>query len=67
MHIGPVPFDELGFNTKLPNKPVRMAAWSILKEVPNVAVLVFLIMSGTYYLYRRRAEVEAAAKEKEEG
>jgi len=62
LHIGPVPFKELGFNTHLPQKPPWLITWSILREVPNIALMVFMMLGGTYWLYQRRADVEEDAK-----
>jgi formate dehydrogenase iron-sulfur subunit len=63
MYISSVDPESLGLPDNLSDAPPSILTGRILAQVPNIVVLGSFILSGTYWLYRRR---EAVAAEKEQ-
>jgi formate dehydrogenase iron-sulfur subunit len=60
LFLSPVPFEELDFDTTVAEFPLPDLTWRLLLHVPNVVLLGAGFLGATYWLYRRREEVEAA-------
>jgi len=63
MYISTVDSASLGLPDNLSDAPPSILTGRILAQVPNIVVMGSFILSGTYWLYRRR---EAVAAEKEQ-
>lgn len=59
--ISPVPFEQLGYTSKLPKKPMPELTMNAMKEIPTVAVAGGLFLTGMYWLTNRKNQL---AKEK---
>ncbi len=62
LYLANVPFDELGFNTKLPNQDMPELTWQVMEKVPGIAVGVRLLM-GTLSWWTHRREVNVTKGE----
>ncbi len=60
LFLSPVPFEKLGFDTNLANFPLPDLTWRILMHVPNVVLLGAAVLGGSYWLFKRREEVQKA-------
>lgn len=55
--ISPVPFEELGYTSKLPKHPMPELTMNAMKEIPSVAIVGGLFLSGMYWLTNRKNEI----------
>ena len=60
MFLSPCSFEELGFDTDVANFPRPDLTWRILMHVPNIVLLGGGFLGGSYWLFKRRAEVKKA-------
>lgn len=54
------PFDRFGYRTDLLHEPMPMLTWRVLRHVPDIVVLGSVLLGGTWWITRRRAQVAAA-------
>ncbi|SHE29608.1 4Fe-4S dicluster domain-containing protein [Desulforamulus putei] len=57
LYISDVPFEQLGFNTKISSVPVSTYSHNFLKYTPVVAVSWGIILTGLYHYTKRRNEI----------
>ena len=58
LYISGVPFDKLGFNTSLPNKPLPHYTWQALSKIPYVVGGLAVALTGFWFICKRRDEVQ---------
>ena len=54
LYLSDVPFDELGFDTKLPQTPLPTLTGQVMEKVPTLAIGVGLLMGGIAWWNRRK-------------
>lgn len=59
--LSAVPFDRIGYNTKVPKENLPSLTWNALSHVPDVVAIGGVALGGIYWISHRREEV--AAKE----
>lgn len=70
--LSDVPFDTLGYRTDLLHQPLPQLTWNVLHKLPSVVAVGGVVMSGIWWITKRREEVQraerknAAEKEAEE-
>ena len=60
LFLSPVPFEQLGMRTDLPNGPLPSLTWQALSHVPDVVTVGSVLLGGVWWITHRREEVEAA-------
>ncbi len=58
-YISPVPFEQLGFDSRLGKTPMPMLTMSALSKVPNVLSVGGVMLGGIWWITNRRSEVQA--------
>jgi len=66
MYISGVPFEELGFNMKIPTKKLPENTWAMLREIPVKVVSFVTILSLIAAFRNRGSNHDAETKHKEE-
>ncbi len=61
LYLSPVPFEELGFNTKLPATALPNFTHEALSKIPTLVTVGGVLLTGFYWLTNRKNEI---AKEK---
>lgn len=56
-YISPVPFEELGFNTKLPVTPLPNFTHEALSKIPTLVSVGGVLLTGFYWLTNRKNEI----------
>jgi formate dehydrogenase iron-sulfur subunit len=59
LYLSPVPFEELGFDSRLGKTPMPMLTMSALSKVPNVLSVGGVLLAGIWWITNRRTEVQA--------
>jgi formate dehydrogenase iron-sulfur subunit len=59
LYISPVPFEQLGFDSRLGKIPMPMLTMSALSKVPNVLSVGGVLLGGIWWITNRRSEVQA--------
>lgn len=59
LYLSDVPFEQLGFNTKVTHRPIPDYTWQVLKWTPYIFVGWGALLTGMYMYTKRRAEVHA--------
>ncbi|MBI5876085.1 MAG: hydrogenase 2 operon protein HybA [Chloroflexi bacterium] len=59
MYLSSVPFEKLGFNTRLPKSALPDLTWQVMEKIPAVAVGVGLLMGSISWLTHRRGAAPA--------
>ena len=67
MMLSPIPFEELRFQTKLPRTEVPEYTWEALSKIPYEVFAMLALLSGMYWLFNRRDEVQEDEKKEKEG
>lgn len=62
LYLSDKPFEELGFNTHLGTKALPTYSHSFLRNIPGMAFLWGIVLTGLYYYTKRRTEVEKKKK-----
>ncbi|MCX6152403.1 MAG: 4Fe-4S dicluster domain-containing protein [Ignavibacteriales bacterium] len=65
MILSPVPFEKLGFTSKLPNEPLPNFTARALEKIPGVVTVGGVFLTGMYWLTKRKNEI--AKEEKNSG
>jgi formate dehydrogenase iron-sulfur subunit len=60
LYISPVPFEQLGFDTRLGKTPMPLLTMSALSKAPNVITVGGVLLSGIWWITNRREDVAAA-------
>lgn len=58
LYISHVPFEQLGFDTRLGKTPMPLLTMSALSKVPNVVSVGSVLLAGIWWITNRRAEVQ---------
>ncbi len=56
-YVSPVPFEQLGFETKLGSTPLPMLTMNALSKVPDVVAVGGLTLAGIWWITNRREDV----------
>jgi len=59
LYLSPVPFEQLGFDSRLGKIPMPMLTMSALSKVPNVLSVGGVLLAGIWWITNRRTEVQA--------
>jgi formate dehydrogenase iron-sulfur subunit len=54
LYLASVPFEQLGFKTKLQNTPFPMLTWNALSKIPSVVSVGGVFLSGIWWITNRR-------------
>jgi formate dehydrogenase iron-sulfur subunit len=58
LYLTSVPFEELGFNTKLQHAAMPMLTWNALSKIPSVVSIGGVLLYGIWWITKRRDEVQ---------
>ena len=61
--LSDVSFDTLGYRTDLLQEPLPQLTWSVLHQLPKVVGVGGVLMSGIWWITKRREEVQRAERE----
>ena len=61
--LSDVSFDSLGYRTDLQHEPLPQLTWNVLHKLPKVVGVGGVLMSGIWWITKRRAEVQRAEQE----
>jgi formate dehydrogenase iron-sulfur subunit len=61
--LADVPFDTLGYRTDLLQEPLPQLTWGVLHKLPSVVGIGGVLMSGIWWITKRREEVRRAERE----
>jgi formate dehydrogenase iron-sulfur subunit len=59
LYISPIPFEQLGFDTRLGKIPMPLLTMSALSKAPNVLTVGSVMLTGIWWITSRRDEVQA--------
>ena len=57
----------LGYRTDLLSQPLPRLTWNVLHKLPTVVSVGGVLMSGIWWITKRRAEVKRAEQEADAG
>ena len=57
LYLSPVPFEQLGFDTRLGDTPMPLLTHNALSKVPNVVTVGGVMLAGIWWITNRRNEV----------
>jgi formate dehydrogenase iron-sulfur subunit len=60
--LADVPFDTLGYRTDLIQEPLPQLTWNVLHKLPKVVGIGGVLMSGIWWITKRREEVQRAER-----
>jgi formate dehydrogenase iron-sulfur subunit len=58
LYITSVPFEKLGFNTKLESTAMPLLTWNALSKIPSVVSIGGVFLFGIWWITNRRMEVQ---------
>jgi formate dehydrogenase iron-sulfur subunit len=58
LYISPVPFEQLGFDTRLGDEPMPLLTHRAMEKIPNVVTVGAVLLAGIWWITKRRTEVE---------
>jgi formate dehydrogenase iron-sulfur subunit len=58
LYLTSVPFEQLGFNTKLENAALPLLTWNALSKIPSVVSIGGVFLFGIWWITNRRNEVQ---------
>jgi len=58
LFLSPVPFEELGFDTRLGETPMPLLTLSAMSKIPNVVTMGGVLLAGIWWITNRRSEVQ---------
>jgi formate dehydrogenase iron-sulfur subunit len=61
--LSDVSFDSLGYRTDLLHEPLPQLTWNVLHKLPKVVGVGGILMSGIWWITKRRVEVQRAERE----
>jgi len=56
-YVSSVPFEQLGFSTKLDMAPLPERTWRVLEKIPDIVVTAGVALGAVYWITNRRGEV----------
>jgi len=60
LYITSVPFEKLGFNTRLDKTPLPSLTWNALEKIPSIVSVGSVFLAGVWWITNRREEVARA-------
>ncbi len=66
LYLSSVPFEDLGFRTKLGTVPLPALTWNALSQIPSVVSVGGVFLYGIYWITNRRKEVQRLERKLEE-
>ena len=66
LFLSNVPFEELGYKTRLSEKPLPLLTREIMSKIPNYVVASTASLYGIYWIINRRMELAESGKKSEE-
>ncbi|HUN65002.1 MAG TPA: 4Fe-4S dicluster domain-containing protein [Bacteroidota bacterium] len=63
LYISGIPFENLGFNTKLQKAPMSLLTWNALEKVPSVFTVGGVLLYGIWWITNRRKELAQEAEQ----
>lgn len=57
LYLSPVPFEQLGFDTRLGQTPMPLLTSSVMSRIPNVVTVGGVMLAGIWWITNRRGEV----------
>ncbi len=63
LYISSVPFEQLGFKTRLEATPLPSLTWNALSKVPGVVTVGGVLLAGIWWITNRRIEVQRYEQE----
>jgi formate dehydrogenase iron-sulfur subunit len=64
--LSDVPFDSLGYRTDLLQQPLPHLTWNVLHKLPSVVGIGGVLMSGIWWITKRREDVKRAERDEED-
>ena len=61
--LSAVPFETLGYSTELLHDPLPGLTWNVLHQLPKVVGIGGVLMSGIWWITKRREAVQKAERE----
>jgi formate dehydrogenase iron-sulfur subunit len=61
--LSDVPFDTLGYRTDLSKEPLPQLTWEVLHKLPKIVGVGGILMSGIWWITKRREDVQNAQRE----
>ena len=61
--LSAVPFETLGYSTELLHDPLPQLTWNVLHKLPGVVGVGGVLMSGIWWITKRREAVQKAERE----
>ena len=61
--LSDVPFDKLGYPTDLSHEPLPHLTWNVLHKLPKVVGVGGVLMTGIWWITKRREEVQKAERQ----
>ena len=58
LFLSNIPFEKLGFKTKLGSEPLPEKTWQVLSKIPDVVVTAGAVFSAIYWISHRKDEVQ---------
>lgn len=58
LYISDVPFEDLGFKTKIEKYPLPELTWNAISKIPSVVLIGGPLLYGIWWITKRRKEVE---------
>jgi formate dehydrogenase iron-sulfur subunit len=55
--ISPVPFEQLGYTSKLPKKPMPELTMNAMEKIPPVVAVGGVFLTGMYWLTKRKNQI----------
>jgi formate dehydrogenase iron-sulfur subunit len=61
--LSDVPFETLGYRTDLLKEPLPQLTWEVLHKIPKIVGVGGILMSGIWWITKRREDVQRAQRE----
>jgi len=66
LYLSGIPFENLGFNTKLQKAPMSLLTWNALSKIPSVFTVGGVLLYGIWWITNRREKVQEYERQLEE-
>lgn len=63
-YLASVPFEKLGFQTRLEEDPLPEKTWRVLEKIPDIVVTAGVALGAVYWITSRREDVRRFEEEK---
>ena len=58
LYLAGVPFEQIGFNADLIEKPLPMLTWAVLSKIPDFVLVGGTMLGGVAWIINRRMTLE---------